>query len=119
MDKINLEKAFAQIDEYWSPQIAGELDGQQVRLAKLKGPFLWHHHEEEDELFYVVKGKLIIHLRDKDINLSGGDFFIVPHGVEHLPEAPEEVWVMLFEPAATLNTGNLENERTKKNLGRI
>ena len=116
MEKINLEKAFRHIDEYWSPHIAGEMNGQQVRLAKLKDKFIWHRHEKEDELFMVVKGRLIIHLRDRDIELDEGEFFIVPRGVEHQPEAPDEVWVLLFEPKETLNTGNMDNERTKHHL---
>ncbi|HKI44430.1 MAG TPA: cupin domain-containing protein [Balneolales bacterium] len=119
MDKINLAEAFSRINEFWSPQIAGELNGQQLRLAKLKGEFVWHHHENEDELFLVIRGRLIIHLRDKDVELREGEFFIVPRGVEHQPESPGEAWVVLFEPAETLNTGNLENERTKRNLGHI
>lgn len=119
MDKINLSDAFSQINEYWSPKIAGELNGQQIRLVKLKGTFDWHHHEQEDELFLVIKGNLIIHLHDRDIELTGGEFFIVPHGVEHQPDAVEEAWVLLFEPTETLNTGNLENEQTKRDLERI
>lgn len=116
MNKVNLSEKFALVNEYWSPKIVGELNGQQVKLVKFKGPFAWHHHEHEDELFYVVKGSFVMELRDKNIELGEGDFLIVPRGVEHRPNAEEEVWVMLFEPASTLNTGNTENEFTKKEL---
>jgi mannose-6-phosphate isomerase-like protein (cupin superfamily) len=119
MDKVTLTDKFAQITDYWNPHIVGELNGQQVKLVKFKGPFTWHHHDQEDELFYVVKGSFVMELRDKNIELKEGDFLVVPRGVEHRPNAEEEVWVMLFEPAATLNTGNTENEFTKKELNRI
>lgn len=116
MNKVNLIEKFALVNEYWSPKIVGDLNGQQVKLVKFKGPFVWHHHEHEDELFYVVKGSFVMELRDKNIELGEGDFLIVPRGVEHRPNAEDEVWVMLFEPATTLNTGNTENEFTKKEL---
>jgi mannose-6-phosphate isomerase-like protein (cupin superfamily) len=116
MEKVNLLQKFSLFSEHWSPKIVGELNGQQVKLAKLQGSFMWHHHENEDELFYVVKGFLKILLRDKTIELSEGEFFIVPCGVEHLPVAEEEVWVLLLEPASTLNTGNTTNEKTKQTL---
>ena len=119
MNKINLLQKFELINDYWNPNIIGELNGQQVKLAKLQGSFMWHHHADEDELFYVVKGFLKILLRNKTIELNEGEFFIVPRGVEHLPVAEEEVWVLLFEPASTLNTGNEENEKTKKDLEQI
>ena len=119
MEKVNLAQKFSLFSEHWSPKIVGELNGQQVKLAKLQGEFMWHHHSEEDELFYVVKGFLKILLRDKTIELREGEFFIVPRGVEHLPVAEEEVWVMLFEPATTLNTGNTVNEKTKKELEQL
>ncbi len=119
MEKVNLAQKFSLFTEQWSPKIVGELNGQQVKLAKLQGQFIWHHHEAEDELFYVVKGFLKIELRDKTIELKEGEFFIVPRGVEHLPVADEEVWVLLFEPASTLNTGNTVNERTKDKLNQI
>jgi len=119
MHKVTLTDKFSQITDYWNPHIAGELNGQQVKLAKFKGPFTWHHHAQEDEFFYVVKGSFVMELRDKNIELTEGDFLVVPRGVEHRPNAEEEVWVMLFEPAATLNTGNTENEFTKKELNRI
>ncbi len=117
--KINLEEKLAQFDEYWSPKIIGELNGQHVKLAKLKGEFVWHHHELEDELFLVLKGQLTIQLRDRDIVLDEGECYIVPRGVEHRPVAAEEAHVLLFEPATTLHTGNVRNERTVEHLDRI
>lgn len=116
MEKVNLLQKFSLFNEQWSPKVVGELNGQQVKLARLQGQFIWHHHEAEDELFYVVKGFLKILLRDKTIELQEGEFFIVPRGVEHLPVAEDEVWVLLFEPATTLNTGNTVNEKTKTRL---
>lgn len=112
MDKVNLGEKFALFDDYWSPRLVGELNGQQVKLAKLKGEFVWHHHEAEDELFYVVKGSLIIKLRDEDVTLHEGEFLIVPRGTEHKPVAEQEAHVPLFEPKSTLNTGNVHSERT-------
>ena len=112
MEKINLTEKFATFDEYWSPRVAGELNGQVVKLAKLKGEFVWHHHDLEDEMFLVVRGSLVIRFRDHDARLEAGEFIIIPHGVEHQPVAEEEAHVLLFEPAATLNTGNVRNERT-------
>ena len=106
--------------DYFDPRIAGELNGQQVKLVKFKGEFVWHHHDNEDELFYVVKGSFDMHLRDKVITVNAGEFLIMPRGVEHKPVAKEEVEIMLFEPAATLNTGNItENEFTVKNLEKL
>ena len=119
MPKTNLAEKFAQFSEHWSPKIVAELNGQHVKLAKLKGEFIWHSHEHEDELFLVVKGRLTIKLRNQDVELSEGEFFVVPRGVEHLPVAEEEVHVLLFEPASTLNTGDLENERTVRELERL
>ncbi len=119
MEKVNLKEKFALFNEYWSPKIAGELNGQQVKLVKFKGPFTWHHHDNEDELFYVVKGCFDMEFRDKTVTINEGEMIIVPRGVEHRPNAKEEVEVMLFEPASTLNTGNTENEFTKKNLKTI
>jgi mannose-6-phosphate isomerase-like protein (cupin superfamily) len=116
MQKVNLLSKFELFTEFWSPKIVGELNGQHVKLVKFKGPFVWHYHEHEDELFYVVRGSFVMELRDKNIELNEGDFLIVPRGVEHRPNATEEVWVMLFEPATTLNTGNTENEFTKIEL---
>jgi mannose-6-phosphate isomerase-like protein (cupin superfamily) len=119
MEKVNLAEKLGLFDEYWSPKIVGELNGQHVKLAKLKGEFVWHHHEAEDELFLVVKGQLVIKLKEKDVVLEEGEFFIVPRGVAHKPVAEEEVHVLLFEPMSTLNTGNVRNERTVENLNRI
>lgn len=119
MDKINLTEKFTLFDDYWSPKIVGELNGQHVKLVKLKGEFIWHHHDAEDELFLVVKGRLTIKLRDRDVILEEGEFFIVPRGLEHKPVAAEEAHVLLFEPATTLNTGNVRSERTVENLDTI
>lgn len=117
---INLAESFARFDDYWSPKIVAELNGQHVKLAKLRGEFIWHSHEREDELFLVVKGSLTIKLRDEeDVVLHEGEFFVVPRGVEHLPVAEEEAHVLLFEPASTLNTGNIENDRTVRELERL
>ena len=115
MDKVNLSQKFALFQEYWSPKIAGELNDSYIKLVKLKGEFVWHLHETEDELFLVVKGQLLIKLRDRDIHLKEGEFVIIPRGVEHLPIADEEVHVLLLEPKSTLNTGNVQNERTVTN----
>jgi mannose-6-phosphate isomerase-like protein (cupin superfamily) len=119
MDKINLLEKFGLFSEHWSPKIVGELNGQQVKLAKLKGEFIFHQHENEDELFLVIKGMLKMEFTDKTVELNEGEILIVPRGVEHKPVAEEEVWVLLFEPASTLNTGNLVNERTKTQLETI
>lgn len=114
MNKINLADKFGLFNEYWSPKIVGELNGSYIKLAKLKGEFDWHHHENEEEMFLVVKGELIIKFRDEDIAINAGEFIVIPRGVEHLPVAPEEVHVMLIEPKETLNTGNIINEKTKQ-----
>ena len=119
MDKINLLKKFELFKDHWSPKIVGELNGQQVKLSKFKGEFIWHKHENEDELFLVVKGSFKMELRDKIIELEEGEILIVPKGIEHKPVAEGEVWVMLFEPASTLNTGNVIDEKTKAELERI
>ena len=120
IEKINLADKFKQIPDFWNPRIAGELNGQQVKLAKFKGEFDWHHHEHEDEFFLVVSGSFEMHLRDKVITLNPGECIVIPHGVEHKPVAPVEAEVLLFEPASTINTGNLENsERTKTDLERL
>ena len=119
MEKVNLEEKLRAFEETWSPRIVGELNGQQVKLVKLEGEFIWHRHDNEDELFLVVKGRLRIRLRDRDIELEPGEFFIVPRGVEHQPIAEPTAEVLLFEPASTLNTGNLRNERTVEKLERI
>ena len=114
MEKVNLTEKFALFDTLWSPKIVGELNGQVVKLVKLKGEFVWHHHDVEDELFLVVKGRLTIEFRDRDVVLDEGEFLIVPHGVEHKPVAEDEVHVLLFEPKATVNTGNVQSERTRE-----
>jgi mannose-6-phosphate isomerase-like protein (cupin superfamily) len=119
MDKINLSEKFAAFADHWSPKIVGELNGQQVKLAKFQGEFVWHHHEHEDELFLVHRGRFRMELRDKVIELGPGDLIIIPRGVEHRPVADDEVEVMLFEPASTLNTGNLRNERTRDELAHL
>ncbi len=119
MEKVNLADKLSQIQEMWSPRLVGELNGQHVRLAKLLGEFVWHHHEEEDELFLVVAGQLVLELRDRKVVLDPGEFFIVPKGVEHRPVAAKECHVLLFEPASTLNTGNVRNERTVEEVGAI
>ncbi len=111
-EKISLKEKFAQFEDRWSPRILGELNGQHVKIAKLEGEFVWHHHEKEDELFLVIRGRLAIHLRDRVIHLSEGELVIIPKGVDHKPVADEECQVLLFEPAGTLNTGNVRNERT-------
>lgn len=116
MNKININEKFSLFTEYWSPKIVGELNGQSVKLAKFKGEFVWHKHDNEDEMFMVIKGLLKIEFRDKIETISENEFIIVPKGVEHKPVAEEEVWIMLFEPATTLNTGDTENELTKHNL---
>lgn len=112
VEAVNIAQKFSLFDEYWHPKIAGELNDSYVKLAKIKGEFVWHHHEAEDELFLVVKGKLLIKLRDRDVWLEEGEFAIIPRGVEHMPVAEEEVHVLLLEPKSTVNTGNVEGERT-------
>lgn len=119
MDKVNIEEKLGQIKEYWDPHIVGELNGQQIKLAKIKGSFVWHSHEKEDEMFLVLRGQMRMHLRDKTIVVNQNEFIILPKGVEHMPEAEEEVHLMLFEPAGTINTGEVVNDKTKKDLKRI
>ncbi len=119
IEKINLESKFSQFDELWTPKIIAELNGQAVKLAKLRGEFVWHHHEHEDELFLVVKGRFRMEFRDRHVWLEEGEFLIVPRMVEHRPVAEHEAHVLLFEPAATLNTGNIVNERTIADLERV
>ena len=117
--RVNLAEMFGHFQDHWSPKIVGEVNDSLVKLVKLKGEFVWHHHDIEDELFLVVKGKLRLKLRDKDLVLGPGEFAIIPHGVEHLPVAEEETHVLLFEPNSTLNTGNVRNERTVPTLDRL
>lgn len=112
IEKVSLDAGFATFSDAWSPRIVAELNGQHVKLARLRGEFVWHHHEHEDELFLVHRGRLRMELRDRTIVLEPGDMLVIPRGVEHKPVAEDEVEVILFEPAGTLNTGNLVNERT-------
>ena len=119
MNVINISEKLSSFSDHWSPKIVGELNGQQVKLAKLKGEFIWHSHEHEDELFLVIRGTLRMQFRDREEIIGEGEFIIVPAGVEHRPVADEEVHVMLFEPASTLNTGNVHDERTVERLQRI
>ena len=119
MNKVNLVEKFSSFSEHWNPKVAGELNGQQLKLSKFKGEFIWHKHDSEDELFLVVRGSFTMELRDKTIVLNEGEFLIVPKGVEHKPVAEEEVWLLLFEPATTLNTGNVVDEKTRRTLETI
>jgi mannose-6-phosphate isomerase-like protein (cupin superfamily) len=112
MEKVNITEKFSLFQDYWSPRIAGELNDAYVKLVKLKGEFVWHHHEAEDEMFLVVKGRLLIKFRDRDVWLNEGEFLIIPKGIEHMPVAEDEVQVMLLEPKTTVNTGNVHNEKT-------
>lgn len=119
MNKVNLDDKFGQFSEYWSPKVVGELNGQEVRLVKLKGEFVWHSHEHEDEMFLVHEGRLRMEFRDRVVELEAGEFLIVPRGVEHRPVAEGEVEVVLFEPASVVNTGDNSGERTVESLDRI
>jgi mannose-6-phosphate isomerase-like protein (cupin superfamily) len=119
MEKVNIKEKLGMFVDYWNPRIVGELNGQHVKAVKLNGEFVWHQHDHEDELFLVIKGKLRMEFRDKAVEVNEGEFIIVPRSVEHKPVAEEEVHLLLFEPATTLNTGNIENEKTRKNLERI
>ena len=112
MNKVNIEQKLSFFKDHWNPKIVGQLNGQHVKLVKLKGEFVWHKHEQEDELFYVIRGCLKMELRDKIITINEGEFLIVPRGVEHKPTAENEVSVMLFEPISTLNTGNTKGDKT-------
>ena len=116
MNKVNLAETFARFSDQFSPKIVGELNGQQVKLVRFQGEFVWHHHEAEDEMFLVIDGRFRMEFRDRHVWLEKGEFLIVPRGVEHRPVAEEEALVLLFEPATTLNTGNVRNERTREKL---
>lgn len=116
--KVDLLEAFSRFDDLWSPKLVAELHGQHVRLAKVEGEFVWHHHDDEDELFLVVKGRLAIELRDRTVELGEGELLVVPRGVEHRPVATEEAWILLFEPATTVNTGSAGGDRTVE-VGRL
>ena len=119
MEKVNLREKLALFSAHWQPKIVGELNGQLVKLVKFQGPFVWHKHEAEDEMFLVVAGRFRMEFRERDVWLEAGEFLIVPRGVEHRPVAEEEAQVMLFEPATTLNTGNVQDELTQPGLERI
>jgi mannose-6-phosphate isomerase-like protein (cupin superfamily) len=124
MQKVNIAEKFSKISEYWKPYIGAELNGQCVKFDKLKGEFVFHHHDHEDELFLVVKGRFRMDYRDQDHRerhqwIEEGEFIVVPRGVEHRPVAQEECWILLFEPSSTLNTGNVVNERTMQELERV
>jgi mannose-6-phosphate isomerase-like protein (cupin superfamily) len=119
MEKINIAEKFFLFNDYFNPRVVGELNGQQVKLVKFQGEFVWHKHDHEDELFYVVKGKFKMLFRDKTVEINENEFLIVPRGVEHKPVAEEEVSIMLFEPATTLNTGNVESDLTRHDLEKI
>jgi mannose-6-phosphate isomerase-like protein (cupin superfamily) len=119
MDVIHLAETFDRFQDYWSPRIVGEVNDAHVKLAKLSGEFVWHHHEEEDELFLVIQGHLLIKLRDRELRLGPGDLTIIPRGVDHLPIAQDEVHVLLVEPKTTLNTGSAGGERTVAELERL
>jgi mannose-6-phosphate isomerase-like protein (cupin superfamily) len=119
MEVVNLNDKFSLFEEHWKPKIAGEVNDAYIKLVKFKGEFLWHQHEAEDELFLVVKGKLTIKLRDRDLQLAEGEFAVIPRGVEHMPVAEEEVHVVLIEPKTTLNTGDRQTARTLPELERI
>ena len=119
IEKITISEKLSMFSDHWNPRIVGELNGQHVKLVKFSGPFTWHKHDMEDEMFLVISGNFDMELRDKTINLQTGDFIIIPRGTEHRPVAADEVHVMLFEPASTLNTGGMDNEFTKHNLERI
>jgi mannose-6-phosphate isomerase-like protein (cupin superfamily) len=120
IEKVNLEEKLSMFTDHFNPRIAGELNGQQVKLVKFKGEFIWHHHANEDELFLVIKGSFDMHMRDRIVTVNEGEFIIMPRGVEHKPVAKDEVEILLFEPATTLNTGNITNsDLTRNDLPRI
>jgi mannose-6-phosphate isomerase-like protein (cupin superfamily) len=119
LEKVNVAEKLSLFEEHWSPKIVGELNGQHVKLVKFSGEFVWHHHDDEDEMFLVVNGRFRMEFRDREVWIEEGEFIVVPRGVEHRPVAPEEASVMLFEPASTLNTGNVTGEMTVAELDRI
>jgi mannose-6-phosphate isomerase-like protein (cupin superfamily) len=119
IDKVNVREKLARFNEHWSPKIAGEVNDAYVKLVKFQGDFVWHHHDHEDEMFFVIDGHLTMELRDKTLELDPGEFVVIPRGVEHKPRADRECSVMLFEPKTTLNTGNVKSERTLAKLDRI
>ena len=119
MQKVNIAEKLSLFNDHWNPRIVGELNGQHVKLAKIQGEFVWHKHDHEDELFYVLKGEFVMEFRDKKVTVKENEFLVVPKGVEHRPVAEQEVSIMLFEPSTTLNTGNIKNEKTKEELEKI
>lgn len=119
MEKVNIEQKLSLFGEHWKPKIVGELNGQYIKLVKFKGPFVWHHHDDEDEMFLVVKGRFRMEFEERSVWIEEGEFIVVPRGVEHKPVAEEEAQVLLFEPITTLNTGNVEDELTLPELERI
>lgn len=119
MEKVNIKDKFTLFEEHWSPKIIGEVNDTFVKAVKFKGDFVWHHHDTEDEMFLVVKGRMLMKLKGGDVMLEEGEFIIIPHGVEHCPVADEEAHVLLLEPKSTLNTGNVQNERTLAELERV
>lgn len=112
ISKVNIQEKFSQINDYWNSRISGELNDSYMKMVKIKGEFIWHHHDDEDEMFFVWKGNLVIRFRDREIALNEGEFLVIPKGIEHQPIAEEEVHLLLIEPKTTLNTGNVINERT-------
>lgn len=116
---VNIAQKLSLFSEHWNPKIIGELNDHKVQAVKLKGPFQWHHHDNEDEMFLVIKGHLIIHFRDRDVEINTGEFVIIPHLLEHMPEAPEEVEILLIEPKSALNTGNVKSDKTVTNQEKI
>lgn len=117
--KVNLAEMFGRFHDQWKPKVVGEVNDSLVKLVKFRGEFVWHHHDHEDEMFLVVKGRMRMQLRDRDVIVEPGEFIIIPHGVEHKPVAEEDTEVVLFEPNSTLNTGNIQNERTVPKLERL
>jgi mannose-6-phosphate isomerase-like protein (cupin superfamily) len=119
MNKVNIIQKFEFVKEFWKPAIIGEVNESYIKIVKSKGEFVWHHHDNEDEMFLIIKGTLIMRLRDRDEIINEGEFIIIPKGVEHKPVAEEDVYIMLIEPKTTLNTGNIKNERTVEHLKRL
>ena len=116
---VNIKEKLSKFSKHWDPKIVGELNDDKVQVVKLKGEFVWHHHEKEDELFLVIQGKLIIHFRDRDVKVNEGEFVIIPHPIEHKPEAPEESEIVLIEPKEAVNTGDVETDKTVKKQEKI
>jgi mannose-6-phosphate isomerase-like protein (cupin superfamily) len=119
IEKVNIEQKFNLFQDYWNPKIVGELNNSYVKLVKVKGEFIWHHHETEDELFLIIKGRLLVKFQERNIWLEAGEFLIIPRGVEHLPIAEDEVHMLVFEPKSVLNTGNVQSEQTVPDLQHI